>query len=250
MNTEIPEACIQAIANARHIVVLTGAGVSAESGIPTFRDALEGLWAKYDPRDLATPDAFERDPELVSRWYDMRRLMCRDTSPNPGHVAIAELQRRTERSGGTFTLLTQNIDGLHQRAGASDVIELHGSLWKWRCASCHTPATDLPEPLAEFPSPCACGGFLRPGVVWFGEALSHDDLTAAAGACDACDVFLSVGTSGVVYPVAGLIDLVSVRGAPTIEVNPDVTPQSGQVTWSLRGPAGEVLPALVDSIGA
>ncbi|MCA9311529.1 MAG: NAD-dependent deacylase [Phycisphaerales bacterium] len=245
MTTPIPAEALRAVADAGHIVVLTGAGISAESGIPTFRDAIDGFWSQYDPRDLATPEAFARDPELVTRWYDMRRGMCAAASPNAGHQALVHLQQQVTARGGRFTLLTQNIDGLHQRAGSTEVVELHGSILRWRCATCAAHPQDLPMPLPSFPASCACGGHLRPGVVWFGEALPESALEAAVEAAAACDLFMSVGTSAVVYPAAGLIDLANDRGVATMEVNRDPTPLTGRVSWALTGCAGEVLPRLV-----
>ena len=222
--------------------VLTGAGVSAESGVPTFREAQTGLWSKYDPLELATPEAFERDPELVWRWYRWRRELVARAEPNAGHHALAELQSLVPR----LTLVTQNVDGMHQRAGSRDVIEFHGNIFADRCfadgrlvdATAYDGVPTCPD----------CGGYLRPGVVWFGEAIPEDALHASFAAATDCDVFLSVGTSSLVYPAAGLADIAREAGAVTIEVNPNPTDQSHSYTASLRGNAGVVLPKLVESL--
>ena len=241
------EAAAAAIAGAQQVVALTGAGISAESGLATFRDPLDGLWAKYDPTELATPEAFARDPDLVTRWYDMRRTRCLAASPNAGHEALCRLATRMDAESRQFTLLTQNVDRLHQRAGSTDVVELHGTLVEWHCATCNAPAIDLPDPLPSTPLPCDCGGLFRPGVVWFGESLPQDAIEAAYSAIQSCDVFLSIGTSALVQPAASFVHIVAQRGGMTIEVNRDPTPISSLVTWSLQGSAGELLPQLVDA---
>lgn len=228
--------------------MVTGAGVSAESEIPTFRDATKGLWAQFDPMTLATPEAFAENPERVTRWYDHRRLGCLAAQPNPGHTALADLERRVAARGGEFWLLTQNVDGLHARAGSERVHELHGSITRWRCTETGREADLPPTALTSFPprSPYAQGGLLRPGVVWFGEALPAEALEAAEEAVRSCDVFLSVGTSSAVYPAAGFIQWAASRGAKTAEVNLEETPVSSSVDWSIRGRCGEVLPALIE----
>ncbi len=235
-----------ALRAARGVVVLTGAGVSAESGIPTFRDAMEGLWAKFDPMELATPEAFARRPRLVSRWYDERRVQCASCVPNPGHLALAEMERRITAGGGRFTLLTQNVDGLHQAAGSADVVELHGSIWKWRCLRCGMTREERGGAFGRYPPRCRCGGARRPAIVWFGEPLPAEALDAADRALRACDLFISAGTSAVVQPSAGFIHLARRRGARTAEVNRDPTPISRLVDWPIRGRSGETLPALVE----
>lgn len=244
-------------------MVLTGAGVSAESGIPTFRDSMEGLWKDFDPMKLATPEAFEADPATVTRWYDWRRQGCLGAEPNPGHVALAKLERGLRERGRGFLLATQNVDGLHQKAGSERVVELHGTIMTWRCTRTGREIVPGPEPFAEYPprSPWAdrsrAGevdggiggterGILRPGVVWFGEMLPAEALEAAAGAAQSCEVFLSIGTSAVVYPAAGFMRLASASGAFTAEVNRDETPISGLVDCSIRARAGEALPWIVD----
>jgi NAD-dependent deacetylase len=235
------------LARARRVAVLTGAGISAESGIRTFRDTMAGLWKDFDPQKLATPEAFAADPELVSRWYDWRRLGCLAAEPNAGHTALAALERRVRDRGGEFTLLTQNVDGLHQRGGSMTVVELHGSIHVWRCTRTGEEVRPGPAPFATFPPPSPAGGgaMLRPGVVWFGEPLPGVALRAAAEAVAACDVFLSVGTSAVVYPAAGFVEEAGANGAVTVEVNPEATPLSRRVDFSLRGKAGELLPRLL-----
>jgi len=219
----IPSSLLRALRSARHVVVFTGAGVSAESGIPTFRDALTGLWERFDPGELATADAFRRDPALVWGWYEWRRMKVLQARPNPAHMAIAELAGHVPQ----LTLITQNVDDLHERAGSREVIHLHGSLHRPRCFACaREPAEPLPAPdepeagrRLEPPRCRHCGGRLRPGVVWFGESLPGDALRAAFAAARACDLLLSVGTSGVVYPAAEVPHLARAAGATLVQVN-------------------------------
>ncbi len=252
------DAARDALASARAIVVLTGSGVSAESRIPTFRtsppsrdhdqsddDTMQALWAEFDPQALATPEAFEADPETVTRWYDWRRCKCIDAEPNPGHRALAGLQQRAMSEGRRFTMLTQNVDGLHQRAGSVGVVELHGSIMRWRGVQTATPAEVPRGPFESFPPTLETGEIIRPAVVWFGETLPPDAIEAASAALDACDLFLSIGTSSVVYPAAGFIHTAKANGATTIEINPEDTPNSGITDIALRGKAGEVLPRLL-----
>ena len=231
---------------ARSVAVLTGSGVSAESGVPTFRDAQTGLWARYEPQELATPEAFERDPRLVWEWYEWRRSLVRRAEPNPGHLALAEIERRVP----SFSLATQNVDGLHQRAGSRNVLELHGNIMRSKCS---VEGLEV-EPRAgdeSVPPLCpGCGAPLRPDVVWFGEALPEDALAAASAAARSCDVFLSVGTSGLVYPAASLPSEAVRSGAVLVEVNLDDTPATPFMDYALRGKAGEVLPALVEALDA
>jgi len=230
---------------ARSVAVLTGAGVSAESGIPTFRDALTGLWANYNPEELATPEGFARNPALVTRWYDERRVDCAACAPNPGHYALAELEKRYAGSGRGFLLLTQNVDRLHQRAGSERVVELHGTIWVWRCVACGAERDEGPEPFTRYPPVCPCGGLRRPGVVWFGELLPVEALAQAHAALEACDVFISLGTSALVEPAASFVHLARRAGARTIEINLEATPVSDRVDYSVRGKTGEVLPRIV-----
>ncbi|HSJ25836.1 MAG TPA: NAD-dependent deacylase [Longimicrobiales bacterium] len=235
-----------ALRAARHVVVLTGAGVSKDSGLPTFREAQTGLWARYRPEDLATPEAFARQPDVVWRWYAWRRELVARAEPNAGHRAIAALQERLRGSGTSLTLVTQNVDGLHVRAGSPDVVELHGNIGRIVCSRCrHAPA----EPGAGEPPNCAlCGAPLRPDVVWFGEVLPEAALNRAVREAAECDVFLSVGTSGLVYPAAGLVQVARRHGAAVIVVNPDDDVVPGAL-W-LRGSASEMLPALLAALDA
>lgn len=228
------------------VTVLTGAGVSAESGIPTFRDAQTGLWARYDPMELATPEAFARDPALVARWYDERRSKCAACAPNPGHLALARLQAAFAAAGKRFTLITQNVDRLHQQAGSIDPLELHGTLWVWRCTSCGEEREERTTPFPEHPPRCHCGGLRRPGVVWFGEALPAAVLAAAWQAAEHCGLFLSLGTSSLVEPAASLGRVAAAGGARTVEINPDETPLSSLVDVSVRGTTGTLLPEIVE----
>lgn len=240
----------QRLRKARHVAVVTGADISAESGIRTFRDTMQGLWKDFDPQKLATQEAFDADPELVTRWYDWRRLGCLAAEPNPGHVALAGLEERLRARGAEFVLLTQNVDGLHQRAGSRRVVEVHGSIHTWRCTKTGREVRPGAEAFPAFPPQSDRGGLLRPGVVWFGEALPLEALREADRAIEHADVFLSVGTSAVVYPAAGFIETAGSNGALTVEVNKDATPISRRVDFSLRGSAGEILPRILDAMTA
>ncbi len=241
--TGIPDQLPRYLNKARRIVVVTGAGISAESGVPTFRDAQTGLWAKYDPAELATPEAFRRDPALVWSWYCWRRDKVLAVEPNAGHRALVALQALRPE----FVLATQNVDGLHQRAGSRGVIELHGSIMRARCRDVGHVAPDWPEPTADGgPPPCAtCRSPVRPDVVWFGETLPADALAEALDAAQHCDALLSIGTSSVVYPAAGIAETALQSGATVIEINPDDTPLSNAAQFVIRGAAGEILPQLV-----
>jgi NAD-dependent deacetylase len=225
------------VAEAEHVAVLTGAGVSAESGIPTFR-GLGGLWRGRDPMSLATPEAFAAHPELVWEFYRWRRDLVARAEPNPAHLALAEMARRVPR----LTLITQNVDRLHQRAGSRDVLELHGNLCEVLCSACHRRFDRTGDALPPLPRCQACGGLLRPAVVWFGEALPEDELARSQAAVGEADVLLVVGTSAVVFPAAGLISLAP--GA-VIEVNLEPTAARAMVDIGLYGQAGEILPQLV-----
>ncbi len=228
------------LSRARRVVAFTGAGISVESGIPTFRGK-EGLWRKYSAEQLATVDAFHRNPQLVWEWYESRRQNMSKADPNPGHYALAELERRVRE----FTLVTQNIDGLHDRAGSRNILKVHGDIWVLRCTACGAERPDFRVPLPELPPHCECGAMLRPAVVWFGEFLPPGVWSKAELASSQADVFLTIGTSAVVYPAAGLIDIARRSKAVTIEVNPDETGYSGMVNYSIRGTAGKVLPDLL-----
>ncbi len=231
---------------AERVVALTGAGISAESGVPTFRDAQTGLWAKYRAEELATPEAFLANPRLVWNWYVWRRQLTDAAQPNPGHAALAQFQERFS----AFTLITQNVDGLHARAGSRDVIELHGSITTTLCFDERTPVTDFADDGQSVPRCPRCGALLRPGVVWFGESLPRAALERAEQAAATCDVLFSIGTSSLVHPAAGLPLLAKQRGALLIEVNPSPTPLTPHADEVLSGPAGQVLPQLLQQLGA
>jgi NAD-dependent deacetylase len=237
----IPAALAQRLRRAQRVAVLTGAGISAESGVPTFRQAQTGLWARYDPQQLATPQAFRRQPQLVWDWYAWRRELVAGAEPNPGHFALAEMERRVPH----FALITQNVDSLHQRAGSVAVIELHGNIARVKCSAEARVVNGWPE-TDERPPRCPdCGAPLRPDVVWFGEALPRAALEAAIVAAESADVFLTVGTSGQVYPAADLPFAAQSAGALTVEINPEETPLSADMDYVLRGPSGVLLPSLV-----
>jgi len=234
---------IQALAGSAHTVILTGSGTSAESGIPTFRDAQTGLWAKYRPEDLATPEAFARDPQLVWDWYAWRRELVAEAKPNPGHLAIAALADLI----GQLTLITQNVDGLHQRAGSDDVIEFHGNILQSRCTQGH-PATGN-ENSDERPPRCdQCGALFRPAVVWFGESIPEAAMHSALKAIENGDIFFAIGTSAQVQPAAGLALLAKQNGATLIEINPTETPLTADCDFVLTGPSGKILPQLVTAL--
>ena len=229
---------------ARSVLVLTGAGMSAESGIPTFREAQTGLWQRYDPSELATPEAFERDPGLVWRWYAWRRSLVLAAEPNAGHLAHAGL----ESTARDFALVTQNVDGLHQRAGSTSVVEYHGNLMRTICSR-DGREIDLPDPADEALPRCPeCGAPGRPGVVWFGELIPAHALKRASQAATDCDVFLSVGTSSLVYPAAGIAETALRSGAFVIEVNPGRTPLTPLADATLCAPSGTAVPALLAAL--
>jgi NAD-dependent deacetylase len=244
---DLPEALERAagyLRPARRVAVLTGAGISAESGLATFRGG-GGLWEGHRVEDVATPSAFRRDPQLVWRFYNLRRAALRTARPNPGHEALVRLE---ERLKGGFTLITQNVDGLHRAAGSRNVLEVHGSLRHVRCTGCGTAGDRGTEPLDDLPHCPSCGGLLRPDVVWFEEALPEGVWRRAEQAALGCECFLVVGTSAVVYPAAGLVLLARDRGASVIEVNLERTPATGHADVSLFGPSGQVLPALLEKL--
>ncbi|MEN8242778.1 MAG: NAD-dependent deacylase [Chloroflexota bacterium] len=241
---EFPKQLIDALRSAQQVVVLTGAGVSKESGIPTFREAQTGLWANYNPEDLATPEAFQRDPKLVWEWYTWRRGLVSEASPNPGHYAIVEIARRVPG----FSLITQNVDGLHQRAGSDAVLELHGNIMRTKCFEENVLVESWQDNEGIPPKCPRCGGFLRPDVVWFGEGLPEGVLDQAVEAAVGADVFLSVGTSSVVQPAASLPLYARQAGALVVEINPESTPLSQLAEMVIPHPSGEALPALVQQV--
>jgi NAD-dependent deacetylase len=228
-----------AVQGATRIAVLTGAGVSAESGIPTFRSN-GGFWRNNRFQDLATPEGFARDPKFVWQWYEERRRGIAKTRPNAGHEALARLEERTP----DFALITQNVDGLHDAAGSKNVIKLHGDIWVLRCTKCRTERVSR-DPLNDLPPYCECGGMLRPGVVWFGEDLPPGAMERSADAVRRAEVLIVAGTSAQVYPAAGLIPLAVRSHATVIEINPEETDFSGEVTIALRGKSAGILPQLV-----
>jgi NAD-dependent deacetylase len=252
-NDSCPDRILSLVAAASRVAVITGAGMSAESGIPTFRGSHNGLWSRFDPEDLATPQAFCRDPALVWGWYRWRTGLVEQAAPNAGHRALATLEGR--KPG--LVIVTQNVDDLHERGGSTEVIHLHGSLFAPRCLDCAHPF--LHEPVAQDlqqapslrlePPVCGrCGGRIRPGVVWFGEALAADRLERAAEAMHRCDLLLVIGTSGIVHPAAGLPVLAKRKAAPIIEINPAPTALTGLADVSWRTTAAEGLAQIVAGI--
>jgi NAD-dependent deacetylase len=237
---------------AKHIVVFTGAGMSAESGIPTFRDAQTGLWEKYDPHTLASPSGFLADKALVWGWYEWRRAQVLRATPNAGHLAIAELASYVDR----LTVVTQNVDDLHERAGSRGIIHLHGSLHQPRCFDCGEPYTfpaGIPdEPVdgwrLEPPICNRCNGAIRPGVVWFGESLSSEDWDKAGQAAMQCDLFFAIGTSSLVRPASQLPERAALHSAKVVQINPTETPLDSKAHYNFRGNAGQILPAMLQSL--
>jgi NAD-dependent deacetylase len=228
------------ISAARSLAVLTGAGISADSGVPTFRGT-DGLWRNFRAEDLATPEAFERDPRLVWEWYDWRRQVIAGKTPNAAHAAVVELERRFPE----FWLITQNVDGLHRAAGSQKLSEIHGNIWKVRCTSCEAVEENYTVPIPMLPMCRHCGALLRPHIVWFGESLLPSDLTRCGDVLRSCDVLLVIGTSGVVYPAAGFAAIAKDAGAFVAEINFDSTPQSAAMDLSLKGRAKDVVPLLL-----
>jgi NAD-dependent deacetylase len=225
---------------ARRVVAFTGAGVSAESGVPTFRGA-GGLWEGRPVEEVATPQGFRADPVRVWRFYEARRCNLASCRPNPAHEVLARWQQHFP----AYTLVTQNVDGLHEAAGSRDVLHVHGSIWTVRCSRCGRERHETATPLPEVPPRCSlCGAMERPGVVWFGEPLPEDVLHAASQAAACADVMVVVGTSAVVYPAAGLVQMAASGGAAVIEVNPEASALAHLADVELRGPAGEMLPRL------
>lgn len=239
---ELPNTLVRRIRAAKTASVLTGAGVSAESGVPTFRGT-DGVWSKYDWRALATREGFLRDPRLVWEWYQLRQIAIAKAKPNAAHAAIADMERHFE----SFAVLTQNIDGLHARAGSRKIVELHGNIWRMRCERDGRIIT-IDEPVKDIPPLCSCGEFLRPDVVWFGEQLPEEAVEEASDIARASDVMFVVGTSAVVYPAAALPIITKNSGGMIIEVNTEPTDVSAYADQSIMGRAGEVMPVLWHSI--
>jgi len=225
---------------ARSVAVLTGAGISAESGVPTFRGK-QGLWKQYRPEELANADAFHRDPRLVWEWYNWRRSLIAKAHPNPGHYALADLASRIPN----FTLISQNVDDLHEQAGSRDVLKVHGDIWQLRCLNCGRQHIDPRPALPEIPPHCHCGGLLRPGVVWFGEELPRHIWCKALQAARTAELFLVIGTSAVVYPAASLVHIAKRAGAHIVELNITETVITNDIDDFLAGPCGEILPKLI-----
>jgi NAD-dependent deacetylase len=241
MNIAFSDRFLNMLKTARRVVVSTGAGVSAESGVPTFRGA-DGLWKKFRPEELATFEAFQANPQIVWEWYQYRREIIHKIKPNPGHYAIAQMPKFFE----AFDLVTQNVDGLHRAAGSEDVIELHGNIMRNKCVDCGGLSDDLE--FSQFPPICRCGGRLRPDVVWFGEMLPASALERAEKVSTSCDIFFSVGTSGVVQPAASLPYLARRGGAFVVEINPEPTELTYITDEHFVGRSGEVLPAILEKI--
>lgn len=242
----IPADLVARLRRAERVAVLTGAGISAESGVPTFRGAATGLWANYRPEDLATPEAYARDPKLVWAWYQWRRGLIAAAVPNPGHHALAALEARYP----AFTLVTQNVDDLHRRAGSRRVVALHGDIGRTVCSVEGIEVRDWPADGPVPPHCPHCGAGLRPAVVWFGEDLPPEAIDAAFRAAETCEVFLCIGTSTLVYPAAELPFVAHRRHACVVEINTDDTPLSSVADYRLEGPAGTLLPALVAALAA
>jgi NAD-dependent deacetylase len=243
-HNKIPSDLVNLLRSAQSVTILTGAGISAESGIPTFRDSQTGMWAKYNPQELATPQAFEQNPDLVLDWYRWRRHLVAQSQPNPGHLALTILEQHIPN----VTLITQNVDGLHFRAGSRNILELHGSLQRMRCSdtSCGFTLPDWPDEVR--PHCPQCGALLRPDVVWFGEMLDPRVLDQALRASRSCQVFFSIGTSGVVEPAASLPYEALRAGATVVEINPQPTPLNIYAKYSFPYPAGVALPVITEAV--
>jgi NAD-dependent deacetylase len=241
---DLPFELIRILTKANRIAVLTGAGVSQESGLRTFRDAQSGLWTQYKPEDLASPDAFARDPKLVWDWYAWRREAIKCVRPNAGHYALVEMEKKIDG----FTLITQNVDGLHRMAGSKNILELHGNILRVRCSECGGFTESWGDDTESVPLCGKCNGKLRPDVVWFGESLPREELEMAVNASRTCRVFFSIGTSGIVQPAAALAHAARNNGAVLVEINPETTPLTPKVDFAFHGKSGEILPALVNEV--
>jgi NAD-dependent deacetylase len=242
MSDEKIEQLAEILRRRPRVAVLTGAGISAESGIPTFRGK-DGLWRQYRAEDLATSEAFERDPKLVWEWYDWRRRIIGEREPHAGHRVLA----RWEKLFPSYVLITQNVDGLHRKAGSKNILELHGNIWQVRCIAEGEVTENYERPLPKIPPLCpSCGKLLRPNVVWFGESLPAEVLNQALAASAGCELMFVIGTSAFVQPAASLPLLASENGAVLVEINPDHTPLTAEADFSFRQKAGEILPAIDD----
>ena len=241
---EFPREVLEILKASNRVVVMTGAGISAESGVPTFRQAQTGLWAKYDPSQLATPEAFQRDPKLVWDWYTWRRDLISRSIPNRGHLALVDLESYYPE----FTLITQNVDGLHRQAGSTRLIELHGNIFRTKCSRDGRLIADTNESPDSPPLCPDCGSFLRPDVVWFGESLASGTLKKALEGVESCQVFISIGTSTLIEPAASVPFLALQKGATVIEINPQATPLTPMSHHLFRANAGDVLPDLTAEI--
>ena len=240
----LPPELVTLLLRTSKLAALTGAGISQESGLRTFRDAQAGLWSQYKPEELASPEAFARDPKLIWDWYAWRREAIKAVRPNPGHYALVEIEKRVSQ----FTLITQNVDGLHRMAGSMNLLEIHGNIQRVRCAECSTFAEIWDDDMESVPRCEVCGGLLRPDVVWFGESLPRNQLEGAIEAARSCEVFLSIGTSGIVQPAASLAYAARNRGAIVIEINAEPTPLTPKANYFLQGKSGEILPELVKAV--
>jgi NAD-dependent deacetylase len=244
VDIEFPSRLVDALQISKRVTALTGAGVSQESGLRTFRDPQTGLWAQYKPQELASPDAFRRDPKLIWDWYTWRREALKGVRPNAGHYALAEMSRYIPG----FTLITQNVDGLHRMAGSLQLLELHGNINQARCSECGRVVDEWDDDGLDVPRCRKCQGLLRPNVIWFGEHLPRHELEAAVEAARGCEVFFSIGTSGEVQPAASLAYGARNHGAMVVEINTGPTPLSAKANVVLKGKSGEILPALVQVV--
>ncbi len=240
---EITDEFLNVLKSARSVAVLTGAGISAESGVPTFRGK-EGLWKKFRAEELATVEAFMKNPDLVWEWYMFRRKIINSVSPNPGHYALAEMEKLFD----DFTLITQNVDGLHKKSGSENILELHGNILKNKCFDCGKSYENDIDPESGGHPNCACGGRIRPDVVWFGEMLPADAINGAFDAASRAELFLSVGTSAVVHPAASMPIMAKRGGAYLVEVNLEPTPLTEIADCSFQGKSGEILPQIVEKL--
>ncbi len=245
MSDDLIKDVSEVLKSSKNLVVLTGAGISAESGIPTFRGK-DGLWKKYRAEELATPEAFRKNPGLVWEWYNFRREIIHSKKPNNGHIVLSKWENKGLFD--SFAIITQNVDGFHIIAGNKNVFEIHGNIWKVRCTSCGKEEFNYEVPLKNIPPQCSCGGLLRPGVVWFGESLPSRELQMSFEALKLADVLLVVGTSGIVYPAASVPYYAKDNGAKIIEVNISETPITKYADYFLKGKSGEILPLIFEEM--